>query len=203
MSEPNIYLPTSEELSDLSIEIHKINVEKGFWDEPNLTKFLMLAAGELFEAIEADRKSRFIGPDVVAMLKRDAHLLVAQGVYTEAFERSIKDTYWDEIADCVIRCMDMHVGISEQGMAHDYNFSHVWAHYEAHACLVEALVNPAYMLVNRAMNHEDLLHTAHVLQNVVVELFHFANQQKAPLWDYINLKVAYNRTRPHLHGKNY
>ena len=203
MSEPNIYLPTSEELSDLSIEIHKINVEKGFWDEPNLTKFLMLAAGELFEAIEADRKGRFARPGITTTLQRDLYKLVKEGTYPSVFEELVKDTYWDEIADCVIRCMDIHVGVSGQGMTHDYDFSHVWAHYEAHACLVDALVNPAYMLVNRAMNHEDLLHTAHVLQNVVVELFHFANQQKAPLWDYINLKVAYNRTRPHLHGKNY
>lgn len=203
MSLPNIYLPTSEELSELSLDIHNVNVSKGFWDEPNLIKLLMLAAGELFEAVEADRKGRFARPGITDTLQRDLSKLIAEGTYPSVFEELIKDTYWDEIADCVIRCMDIHVGISGKVMVHDNDFSAVEEPYGPHECLVEALIHPSSRLVKCAGNHSDLFFAAHTLKNVVVELFHFAYQQKAPLWDYINLKVAYNRTRPRLHGKAY
>ena len=48
-------------LNELAKEIHAINVKNGFFeDKKNIGEMLMLTVSELSEALEADRKSRYI-----------------------------------------------------------------------------------------------------------------------------------------------
>lgn len=86
-------------LNELSEEIHQNNKEKGFWDnERNVGEMLMLVTSELGEAMEAHRKGRFAN-------------LEAYEEFSENFEDAIKDTFEDEIADSVIRLLDMCGGL--------------------------------------------------------------------------------------------
>ena len=86
-------------LNELSEEIYQNNKEKGFWDnERNVGEMLMLVTSELGEAMEAHRKGRFAN-------------IEAYEEFSENFEDAIKDTFEDEIADSVIRLLDMCGGL--------------------------------------------------------------------------------------------
>lgn len=82
---------------EVAIELHSVAVEKGFWDvikdeelaseltDIFVTKQLMMIVSEATEVMEAIRKSR--GPEEVA----------------------------DEVADIIIRTLDLYAGLFEYG----------------------------------------------------------------------------------------
>ena len=77
---------------ELSSNLHKIAVEKGFWNEDIndifITKQLMMIVSEAVEVMEAIRKDK--GADAIA----------------------------DEMADIIIRTMDLYGGLVEHGYTH-------------------------------------------------------------------------------------
>jgi NTP pyrophosphatase (non-canonical NTP hydrolase) len=84
---------------DLSIELHKTAVEKGFWpedvDDIFVTKQLMMIVSEAVEVMEAIRKD-----------KGEAEIA-------------------DEMADILIRTLDLYAGLAEHGYTRvslDYAF---------------------------------------------------------------------------------
>lgn len=85
-------------LNKAAHQIHAIAQDKGFWDNERETgTLLMLCVSELSEALEADRKGRVANLD-----KFD------QGIaYGDIFETYVKDTFEDELADTVIRILDL------------------------------------------------------------------------------------------------
>lgn len=91
-----------EGLNESAQVIHQIAKDKGFYDrERNTGETLMLVVSELSEALEADRKGYRAETD-----------LYDRGIFNGApfestFKAFIKDTFEDEIADAVIRLMDM------------------------------------------------------------------------------------------------
>ncbi|MCX6186038.1 MAG: hypothetical protein NTU43_03445 [Bacteroidetes bacterium] len=94
-------------INDTSKVIHTINVEKGFWENPrNKGELLMLVVSELAEALEADRKNRYTSTDVkkITALAKDENFI-------DEFTSHVKDTFEDEIADAVIRLLDMSAGL--------------------------------------------------------------------------------------------
>jgi NTP pyrophosphatase (non-canonical NTP hydrolase) len=99
-------------LNDLSKKIHEAAIRKGFWDtEREIGTLLMLCVSELSEALEADRKDRFANAErydkMVAKVQdytREDFKLEKEKFY---FEENIKDTFEDEIADTVIRILDL------------------------------------------------------------------------------------------------
>ena len=94
-----------EILMKLSKEFHLRAVDKGFYGERHrVAHYLMLAFGELHEGIEADR----IGKWAKLTPEQTEDLRGLEGsAYAQAFLRLVKDTVEDEIADAVIRLLDM------------------------------------------------------------------------------------------------
>ena len=85
--------------------IYEVNKSKGFWDnERNVGEMLMLIVSELGEAMEAHRKHQFSDWD-----QYDSEVSVLGE--KEAFEKRIKDTFEDEIADVAIRLLDLTGGL--------------------------------------------------------------------------------------------
>lgn len=90
-------------------EIHKEARNKGFWDSERETgTLLMLCVSELSEALEADRKGRLANLkqfriDMAQMNEYDNE----HGFRKLAFEHNVKDTFEDELADTVIRILDL------------------------------------------------------------------------------------------------
>lgn len=101
-------------LNTLAQDIYKANKEKGFWDkERNVGELLMLVTSELAEALEADRKEyRFLPYNY----NRQIQINMQQGMTLEkakheAFGVFCKNSFEDEIADAIIRLLDLSAGL--------------------------------------------------------------------------------------------
>lgn len=91
-------------LNNLAKDIHVGNVLKGFYDKPReIGTALMLVVSELSEALEADRKRLYNNSDT---LLPDRIPSTNNKKFKDWFEKNIKDTVNDEIADAIIRLLD-------------------------------------------------------------------------------------------------
>lgn len=89
-------------LGKLSKMIHEANVLKGFYDKPRpLPESIALIHSEVSEALEADRRARR------ADLETFEGILSSHGDFRVAFEMQVKDTVEDELADTLIRVLDL------------------------------------------------------------------------------------------------
>lgn len=94
--EIDIVLPG--DINIASRTIHAGNKDRGFWDSPReIGTLLMLVNSELAEALEADRKGR----------KANLSKFYEDGQTKASFQENIKDTFEDEIADAMIRLLDL------------------------------------------------------------------------------------------------
>jgi NTP pyrophosphatase (non-canonical NTP hydrolase) len=91
----------SKDLNQLAQEIHANAKSKGFFDEPkNIGEMLCLIHSEVSEALEAERKEHYARIDL--MFKE------AKGLGDKAaFEMHVKNSFEDELADVIIRCLDL------------------------------------------------------------------------------------------------
>jgi NTP pyrophosphatase (non-canonical NTP hydrolase) len=106
-----------EGLNKFAQDIYKANKAKGFWDkERNVGEMLMLIVSELGEAMEAHRKGRNCEYQI-EQTTWDINPTFAK----DLFENYQKDTFEDEIADTMIRLLDMCGGLGIDIEAHIYN----------------------------------------------------------------------------------
>ena len=104
-------------LNELAKQIHQNAKSKGFWDkEREIGTRLMLCVSELVEAMEADRKDRFAKIDRfdkklktsrVILENKDIDGVTPERAWIAIFEECIKDTFEDELADTIIRILDL------------------------------------------------------------------------------------------------
>lgn len=87
-------------LNNLRNEIHDNSIAKGFWEKPNLDRQLLLVITEEAEAVEAMRNGNYTKQEWI-------DYLLSNGYDKEIFEYNIKDTFEDEIADSIIRLLDI------------------------------------------------------------------------------------------------
>lgn len=90
-------------LTELSKQVHQNNKDKGFYDIPTSTlERLALIHSEVSEALEADRSDKFtkVNPRSVLGWADD-------DVFNLDFKDEIKDTFEDELADVIIRVLDL------------------------------------------------------------------------------------------------
>lgn len=92
-------------INKLATEIHENNKNKGFYeDDKNVGEMLCLIHSEVSEALEADRKWKYSNRETIGlqnMMKRDNE------TFKEMFKGLVKDTFQDELADIMIRVMDL------------------------------------------------------------------------------------------------
>ena len=99
---------------------HQVAKDKGFWEtERNKPEMLMLIVSELAEALEALRKDYVSEPAAVNALHQDLELEKHDEEFNvdivdwkEVFERRIKSTFEDELADVAIRLFDLCGGLN-------------------------------------------------------------------------------------------
>lgn len=92
-------------LNQLSKSIYQDNYLQGFWDqERNIGEMLMLVVSELGEALEAHRNGRLV----------ESIPVVPEGevAFKLFFEEQVKDSFQDEIADALIRILDLCGGLN-------------------------------------------------------------------------------------------
>ena len=104
-------------LNQLSDEIHLNAKNKGFWDSPRETgTLLMLCVSELAEALEADRKGQYAKIDDAEFIidgrtiREDLDLAIKENdmiKFEDIFRTQVKDTFEDELADSILRILDL------------------------------------------------------------------------------------------------
>ena len=185
------------------MECHERAKDKGFWDAPHsIGHHLMLAFGELHEAIEADRLGKW------AKLKQIEELRGLKGAaFAQAFLRMVKDSVEDEISDAVIRLLDLLGWLLKRKRTTEL--------------LTESDLNRVFAVLDATRPDEEL---THLLLRIVADtsgywrlgllrdkgilyaiksLEQLSDHLGIDLMTHIELKIRYNSTRPHLHGKKY
>lgn len=90
-------------INELAKEIHKNAVDKGFYEgEKNIGEMLCLIHSEVSEALEADREGNHV-PSVFC----DSINNLEDFMFKQYFESEVKNTFEDELADIVIRVLDL------------------------------------------------------------------------------------------------
>lgn len=190
-----------EMLARLSQDFHERAVAKGFWNEPrSVGHCLMLAFGELHEAIEADRLGKWakLDPDTIDTLQR-----IEGAPYAQEFLSEVKDTVEDEIADAVKRLLDLlgwmlkDRALSETEVETDLGVSAFYIAGEM--TLAEALwpiLQEACCLCGKYAHRYAILYSIKSLELLCDRL-------DIDLMTHIELKTKYNELRPALHGKKY
>lgn len=190
-------------INELIETAHTDAKAKGWWDEPrNTGELLMLIVSECGKALEAHRKGR------QADLKRFDGMFVPQGfspldedppMFREDprfFVWHIKDTFEDELADIVIRIVDL--------CGH---FKMDFEDWIPQASAADPSLNIGEWLLQatKRISRFDEAGTMRyeLVRQTVSVIFMIACAHNIDLWRHIKLKLAYNRTRPHKHGKAY
>lgn len=93
-------------LNEFAKDIHKNAIKKGFWKDTNVPTKLMLIVTEISEACEADRKQQHADMDKFNKDKQGTPFH-EQFNFIKSFEDNIKDSFEDELADAVIRIVDL------------------------------------------------------------------------------------------------
>ncbi len=98
-------------INKLAGEIHENAKSKGFFDEPrNIGEMLCLIHSEVSEALEADRKNHYAVKSFNLENNIDINDLDSTSkkqYFQQEFEVSIKNSFEDELADVMIRVMDL------------------------------------------------------------------------------------------------
>lgn len=93
-------------LTKLSLLIHAGNVERGFYEHPaTFPDRCMLIVSEIAEAVEAHREGRTTEHGDVDQACRMSTMEMA--TFVGFFKDKVKDTVEDEIADAIIRLLDL------------------------------------------------------------------------------------------------
>jgi len=91
-------------INELSKKIHQNAIDKGFFEkEKNIGEMLCLIHSEVSEALEADRKNHYANVKCFEAFNdfdRPEHDAFS-------FESTIKNSFEDELADVMIRVMDL------------------------------------------------------------------------------------------------
>jgi NTP pyrophosphatase (non-canonical NTP hydrolase) len=107
-------------MKEIITKAHSVARDKGFWDsERNQPELLMLIVSELAEALEALRKNHHADKKVVIdllhdieMSKIDEEFSFSNEDFKAVFEKNIKSSFEDEIADVAIRLFDLCGGLN-------------------------------------------------------------------------------------------
>jgi NTP pyrophosphatase (non-canonical NTP hydrolase) len=102
-------------INELAHEAFKNAYDKGFYEKPiEMGTRLMLITSEIAEALEADRKGRYSNIEAFEIRLQDIYASMPnrtpeleKEAFIKCFESNIKDSFFDEIADAVIRIFDL------------------------------------------------------------------------------------------------
>lgn len=193
-----------QQISDWNIlrdQAHEMAKRHGFWDEtPSDNHFLCLIVSELMEAVEADRKDRRGNlkemVEIVDNQEKSEYGITNHWLefwFKTYFEENVKDSIGDELADAVIRILDLagRHNINMEGIITTQDIvSGKKSFTENIYSIVKDLVNYRYSL-DEQLNYARL------------EICRLAQILEIDIVKHINLKMMYNKMRIKLHGKKY
>lgn len=187
-------------INELIQVAHSQAKAKGFWDkERNTDELLMLIVSECGEALEAHRKGRVARLERYDTMRLEAGYSVEDNeIDTGNFVLYIKDTFEDELADIVIRIADLAGGmdLKLRGSIIDQNGTT--------GNVGDDLLTVTECVVMFGIDKRTKgAWNASWLESAIGFVSGIASDHNIDLGRHIELKLAYNMTRPALHGKRY
>ena len=192
-------LYNADTLNRYAKDCHQRSVAKCFWDVPHsVGHYLMLAFGELHEAIEADRLDKWakLSPEAAKNLR-----LVSGATFTQGFLWFVKDRVEDEIADAVIRLLDLLGWMIESGTPL-VGLDYVRGEFE-NTNPPKDLTDALLRVVCSSVLPLSFCSTLEAVLAPIKSLEQLCDHLGIDLMTHIELKMKYNATRPAKHGKKY
>ena len=193
------------DLNVLRDRAYKTACEHGFHEQELSNEHcLCLVISELMEAMEADRKRKYFKGKI--MFERDFNLysaLVEENVrYRNAFEKHIKDTVGDELADSVIRLLDL-AGL--RGISLELANGDIDDCIEdiAEACKDETFTESIYSISTLPVRYDGIFDFPTAVNDMILSIFGLAKHLEVDLLWHIEQKMEYNELREKMHGKKY
>lgn len=184
------------DLIKLSKEIFESNKVKGFHNEEASNETLiMLVITELSEAVDADRKGKRFSLEEYeyqTMIECQGWL-TKEEKFKNVFERKVKDTLEDELADAVIRLLDL-AGLRSIYPEEGYYPPKVNFSTMNFAESVFKIIK--WLIISIKLNPVNLINKVFIIEQLSLYL-------SIDLWLHVELKLEYNKTRPDKHGKAY
>lgn len=180
---------TSKQLNRLRDEAYATACNKGFHDEKHSDEhYLMLVITEIAEAVQADRKG----------LRADRErydYAVDRGMCNdieECFERYIKNSIEDELADIVIRLLDFcgMKGIAFNSRNDDFGFTRLT--YKSKS-FTDVMFDLCSMITGYDPN----------LEIIVRCVIYYCGKHGIDILWHIKQKMEYNRMSPRMHNAKY
>lgn len=176
------------DLTELAKTIRFDNASKGFDPlEGGINRYLLLVCSEVCEALEELRDGHEVDEIYYSRIVTDTNPIA------KTVDVSIKpEGFPVEIADAAIRILDIQSKLELKSLLipGHYNFKD----------LDNELLGVVYAIGKIAVSPNPI---ATYLQIALTSLFHIANHCKFDMLTTIELKLAYNRTRPPKHGRKF
>lgn len=191
-------------LNILRDQAYKIACDHGFHDkELSNEHFLCLVISELMEAVEADRKGKRFdkGKYEYSEITECQGWLTTEEKFINVFNRCIKDTVQDELADAVIRLFDL-AGLRNIDIE---DFTDEKIEDLSESCNDETFTESVYAISTIPIRHEYEYGYPldKQLNNMLVAIFGLAKHLDIDLLWHIDQKMKYNELRENMHGKKY
>ncbi|WP_203583416.1 hypothetical protein [Paludibacter sp. 221] len=188
-------MKTRPDLNTLAKEVYQANKQKGFHDkELSNEHFLMLVITELSEAVEADRKDKTLKSKSINVSKfQEQTKAFNDTAFKLYFEEHIKDTIEDELADAVIRLLDL-AGLRGYKDLKDLLLVATVSEKKTFA---ENIFSICKDIVYYKYSEPERISCA------LLNIERLCQILSIDLWLHVELKLKYNQLRPIKHGKEY
>lgn len=187
-------------------QAHDNAVVKGFWNAPapSTEHFLMLIITELSEVVEADRKNRVLDKDKELEFQNYDSLYKGSKEWTSygyinLYERYIKGSIQEEVADVVIRILDLAGGLGVDVSKVPQSL------IELHKERIQSYTitqNMFFYCQNVCLLSKNDDNEAH-FRSLIALMIAFCEINGIDLIWHIEAKMRYNKTRSALHNKKY
>lgn len=178
------------DLNKLRDEAYETAKAHGWHDEEYSDEhWLMLIITEIAEAVQADRKGRYAHKELFDTDEKD------ENVWAFNFESYIKNRVEDELADIVIRCLDLW-GLRNLNtyINSDYITTSIINLIESNPLFPEI----AYKICDLITN--EILDIPERIGCIITIVFLYCEKKGIDIEWFIKQKMKYNKLRPFRHG---
>lgn len=190
-------------LNELRDKAYRNAVTHGFHDEELSNEHcLCLVISELMEAVEADRKGRFakVPVDKKGTIFDERTFHYQNKYFAENFEAYIKDCVEDELADAVIRLLDL-AGLRNISID---DFPEEAIYGASESCVGETFTESIYAISTlpiRYFYEYDYSFESQIC-HMLLSIFGLAKHMNIDLIWHVEQKMRYNELRENKHGKS-
>lgn len=191
-------------LNELRDRAYKTACEHGFHDEEMSNEHcLCLVLSELMEAVEADRKGRFakVPVDKKGTIFDERTFHYQNKYFAENFKAYIKDRVEDELADAVIRLLDL-AGLRNISID---DFPEEAIYGASESCVGETFTESIYAISTLPIRYfyEYDYSFESQIGHMLLSIFGLAKHMNIDLIWHVEQKMRYNELRENKHGKRY